>query len=74
MLAPMSSLPPEFLAILVCPRCHGAFVAEPEALRCDACRVRYRVEDGIPVLLIDEATPVDGGAAEGAEARPAGDH
>jgi len=74
MLAPMSSLPPQFLAILVCPRCHGELAAEPASLRCDACRLRYRVDDGIPVLLIDEATAVeeDGATAEGT-ARPAGE-
>jgi uncharacterized protein YbaR (Trm112 family) len=62
----MSSLPPDVLAILVCPKCHGAFVAEPEALRCDHCRLRYRIDDGIPVLLIDEATAVEETPASGA--------
>ena len=55
----MSQLPPELLEILACPRCHGHLVAEPDALRCDNCRVRYRVENGIPVLVIEEATPID---------------
>lgn len=58
MLAPMTALPPDLLEILVCPRCKGTLVAEPVALRCDACRLRYRVDDGIPVMLIDEAQPV----------------
>ncbi|MDB5068334.1 MAG: uncharacterized protein QOG45_80 [Chloroflexota bacterium] len=54
----MSDLPADLLAILVCPRCRGPLVTEAAALRCDACRLRYRVDDGIPVMLIDEATPV----------------
>ncbi len=57
-----SSLDPELLAIIVCPQCHGALRAEPEGqptavLACvaDACRLRYPVRDGIPILLVDEA-------------------
>lgn len=67
-LPPMTSLPADLLEILVCPQCHGALVAEPEALRCDACRLRFRIDDGIPVMLIDEAEHLDA-AADGADAR-----
>jgi uncharacterized protein len=58
MLRGVSDLPADLLAILVCPKCRGPLAVEPAALRCDACRLRYRVEDGIPVMLIEEATPV----------------
>jgi len=54
------SLSPELLEILACPKCKGdlAYRPEPEEqLVCHACRLVYRVEDGIPVMLIDEATP-----------------
>lgn len=57
----MTGLPAELLSILVCPKCKGTLAEEPSALRCDACRLRYRIDDGIPVMLIDEATPVDDG-------------
>jgi hypothetical protein len=57
----MTELPADLLEILVCPKCKGALVAEPQALRCDACRLRYRVDDGIPVMLIDEAVPFENG-------------
>jgi uncharacterized protein YbaR (Trm112 family) len=51
---------PWLLEILVCPRCKGELTheAEPEALVCPSCRLRYEVRDGVPILLIDEAKPV----------------
>jgi uncharacterized protein YbaR (Trm112 family) len=60
----MTSLPSELLELLVCPKCKGDLVPEEAALRCDVCRLRYPVDDGIPVMLIDSAEPVvDGGSA-----------
>jgi uncharacterized protein YbaR (Trm112 family) len=54
------SLAPELLEILVCPKCKGdlQYRHDPEALVCLACRLVYPVEDGIPVMLIDEARPL----------------
>ena len=54
------TLAPQLLAILVCPKCKGKLdYRESEgALDCRACRLRYAVRDGIPVMLIDEATPL----------------
>jgi uncharacterized protein YbaR (Trm112 family) len=47
----------ELLEILACPKCKGELEYEPERQRltCPACRLRYRVEDDIPIMLIDEA-------------------
>jgi len=56
----MTTRPPEqLLAILVCPKCKGdlEFVENESVLVCHKCRLRYPVRDGIPVMLIDEATP-----------------
>lgn len=55
------SLAPELLKILVCPKCRGTLEhrTAPEVLLCRACRLVYRVQDGIPVMLIEEATPLD---------------
>ena len=52
------SLPKDLLEILVCPKCRGdlEYRREPEALLCHACHLAYRVDDGIPILLIDEAS------------------
>lgn len=53
-------LPQELLDILVCPKCKGDlnYQAEQAALDCASCRLRYRVEDDIPVMLVDEASPL----------------
>ena len=56
------SLAPELLRILVCPKCKGALehrLGPPEVLICRNCRLVYEVQDGIPVMLIDEATSLD---------------
>ena len=52
------TLPAELLEILVCPKCKNELEhrAEPvEQLVCNNCRLIYAVEDGIPIMLIDEA-------------------
>jgi uncharacterized protein len=52
------TLAPELLAILVCPKCKGDLEYRPEdaVLDCRVCRLRYPVRDGIPIMLIDEAS------------------
>ncbi|HYC24064.1 MAG TPA: Trm112 family protein [Candidatus Bathyarchaeia archaeon] len=52
------AISPDLLEILVCPKCKGEIElsAAQDALSCNACRLRYRIEDDIPVMLIDEAT------------------
>lgn len=52
----------ELLEILACPKCKGALRLTPEEseLRCEACRLGYRIDDGIPILLIEEASPYEG--------------
>ncbi len=55
------SLSPELLEILVCPKCKGdlEYREQPEeTLVCQACRLVYAVDDGIPIMLIDEAKPL----------------
>ncbi len=52
------SLSPQLLAILVCPKCKGElqYREDESALDCPACKLRYPIRDGIPIMLIDEAT------------------
>ena len=54
------SLSPQLLEILVCPKCKGPldYKQQDAALICPACKLRYAVRDDIPVMLIDEATPL----------------
>jgi len=51
------ALSSELLSILVCPACKGDLVYDVAAqtLTCNACRLRYKVEGDIPVMLVDEA-------------------
>jgi uncharacterized protein YbaR (Trm112 family) len=42
--------------ILVCPACKGELRDEDIELVCNRCGRRYPVRDGIPVMLIEEAT------------------
>jgi uncharacterized protein YbaR (Trm112 family) len=51
------SIDPKLLEILVCPKCRGKleYREQEQQLRCHSCRLRYRIDDGIPVMLIDEA-------------------
>ena len=54
------ALSDELLAILVCPHCKGNLSYEEElpALTCGACRLRYPIREGIPVMLVDEAEKI----------------
>jgi uncharacterized protein YbaR (Trm112 family) len=51
----------ELLDILACPQCKGDVVLTDakDALVCPACKLRYAIEDDIPIMLIDEATRID---------------
>jgi len=53
-------LDPKLLEILACPQCKGPLEAATDHawLDCPACRLRYRVEDGIPIMLREEAEPL----------------
>jgi len=51
------TLDPGLLEILACPKCKVRVELEEEKLVCQRCGRRYRVDDGIPIMLIDEAEP-----------------
>jgi uncharacterized protein YbaR (Trm112 family) len=61
------AIPSAIRALLACPKCRGALTdgvlgeksARPtaEALVCGRCGLAFPVEEGIPVLLIERATP-----------------
>ncbi|MGD8242426.1 MAG: Trm112 family protein [Desulfobacterales bacterium] len=55
------SLKKELLDILVCPQCKGTiYLNDAETgLICEACRLVYEIKDDIPIMLVDEAQPLD---------------
>jgi uncharacterized protein len=54
------TLSPQLLALLVCPRCRGPLEHREteQSLVCHVCQLRYPIREGIPIMLIDEASPV----------------
>lgn len=51
----------ELLDILACPKCKGPIrlTDDKQGLACDTCRLIYEIRDDIPIMLIDEARPMD---------------
>ena len=47
----------KLLAILACPQCKGdlEYDRDNQQLICHKCRLKYRIEDDIPIMLINEA-------------------
>jgi len=71
-------LDPVLLEVLACPDTHHAPLTvgagddtDAEALTCSECGRVFPVRDGIPVLLLDEATGGPSAAPDGS-AEPAG--
>lgn len=56
----------ELLEILACPKCKGELQLDEEGswLTCEACKLKYPIRDDIPLMLIDEASPLEGGGGE----------
>jgi uncharacterized protein YbaR (Trm112 family) len=61
----MTAIDPKLLEILACPACKQDVVLKEDRLVCVECRRAYPIRDGIPVMLIDEATiePEEGQSA-----------
>ncbi|HVF58147.1 MAG TPA: Trm112 family protein [Pyrinomonadaceae bacterium] len=51
------SITQEFLEILICPACKGKveLKADESALKCVECRRVYPINNGIPVMVVEEA-------------------
>lgn len=47
----------KLLEILACPKCKGDlnYDRDNNKLICENCKLRYRIDDNIPIMLIDEA-------------------
>jgi uncharacterized protein YbaR (Trm112 family) len=51
----------KLLEILICPKCKGEIHLNDagDGLICDDCKLLYEIRDDIPIMLIDEAKPLD---------------
>ncbi|MEW6428462.1 MAG: Trm112 family protein [Thermodesulfobacteriota bacterium] len=51
----------ELLDILACPKCKNPVELTDggDGLVCTGCRLLYEIRDDIPIMLIDEAKPLD---------------
>ena len=52
------------LELLACPKCHGKLARigssagqEPQGFACERCALFYAVDDGLPNMLIEDASP-----------------
>lgn len=52
----------EIISILACPKCRGDLnpAADGSGLLCKACNLVYPVRNDVPVLLIEDAQPLEG--------------
>jgi hypothetical protein len=51
------ALDPALLEILACPECKARVELVHDHLICVHCGRQYRIENGIPIMLTDEAEP-----------------
>jgi len=72
-------LPNELVDVLVCPKSKQPLIYFPRGednrdeaegfLLCPASRLRYSIQDGVPVMLVDEAIDVTAAAVDALVAR-----
>ena len=58
-----AGVPQELLDILVCPADKAKVHLQDNRLVCEQCGRAYPIRDGIPIMLVDEARPLDSDAA-----------
>lgn len=65
------TLDPRLLEILACPKDKGPllYFADEDSLYNPRLRLLYKIKDGIPVMLIDEAETVDDAEAARLESK-----
>lgn len=51
----------KLIEILVCPKCKGSLklVSENPSLDCSFCQLSYPIREDIPVMIPDEALPLN---------------
>ena len=55
------ALSKELLDILACPKCKGEIYVNDagDGIICEKCSLVYEIRDDIPIMLIDEAKPLE---------------
>jgi uncharacterized protein YbaR (Trm112 family) len=50
----------DLLEILACPKCKGdlRLTDKEDGLICEQCKLLYEIKDDIPIMLIEEAKPL----------------
>ncbi len=51
----------DLLDILACPKCHEKVALSEDGvwLICKSCRIKYPIEDDIPIMLMERAVNMD---------------
>lgn len=51
----------KLLEILACPKCKGDIREDDSGnwLICDHCRLKYEIREDIPIMIIEDALPLD---------------
>ncbi len=45
--------------ILACPKCRGDLEHKDDALICYKCKLKYMIKNGIPLMVVEEAKPLE---------------
>ncbi len=55
------SITDEFVEMMICPACKGRvrLKEDASAIKCDSCRRSYPIRNGIPAMIVEEATIED---------------
>ncbi|MEE8124167.1 MAG: Trm112 family protein [Alphaproteobacteria bacterium] len=69
---PTHTVDAKLLEILVCPLTKGPlrYDAERQEMISEQAGLAYPIRDGIPIMLVDEARPLDDGESNGAGGGP----
>ena len=56
----VAELPKELLDVLACPKCKGdlRYAKPKQKLICRKCKLAYRIENGIPIMLLEQAEKI----------------
>ena len=51
----------DLLDILVCPKCKNpvTLTESSDGLVCEECKLKYEIKDDIPIMLVEEAKPLN---------------